>query len=238
MKTKIYWAVLSSAIVLAMTACGTISPPLQSTSETTTTIATAESLPDSAASSEAESTVDEEQVKSNTFIAEFFDSNISFVDVSGIVTESLKSCSFETEIDNTNGIQKISLKGSNGGGMIDVLCIDLSQSDLDYDMEYILESFGDYYFGQTSAQMSGITEDDFVSSYQMTSSVVSKCKYQRYGSVQKSDGMATQFGYTETYAVLNENKLTVVSGAFLSSDMMERQSFSQLMAKFAENVKY
>ena len=191
MKTKIYWAVLSSAIVLAMTACGTISPPLQSTSETTTTIATAESLPDSAASSEAESTVDEEQVKSNTFIAEFFDSNISFVDVSGIVTESLKSCSFETEIDNTNGIQKISLKGSNGGGMIDVLCIDLSQSDLDHDMEYILENFGDYYFGQTSAQMSGITEDDFVSSYQMTSSVVSKCKYQRYGSVQKSDGMAT-----------------------------------------------
>lgn len=238
MKTKIYWAVLSSAIVLAMTACGTISPPLQSTSETTTTIATAESLPDSAASSEAESTVDEEQVKSNTFIAEFFDSNISFVDVSGIVTESLKSCSFETEIDNTNGIQKISLKGSNGGGMIDVLCIDLSQSDLDHDMEYILENFGDYYFGQTSAQMSGITEDDFVSSYRMTSSVVSKCKYQRYGSVQKSDGMATQFGYTETYAVLNENKLTVVSGAFLSSDMMERQSFSQLMAKFAENVKY
>ena len=238
MKTKIYWAVLSSAIVLAMTACGTISPPLQSTSETTTTIATAESLPDSAASSEAESTVDEEQVKSNTFIAEFFDSNISFVDVSGIVTESLKSCSFETEIDNTNGIQKISLKGSNGGGMIDVLCIDLSQSDLDHDMEYILENFGDYYFGQTSAQMSDITEDDFVSSYQMTSSVVSKCKYQRYGSVQKSDGMATQFGYTETYAVLNENKLTVVSGAFLSSDMMERQSFSQLMAKFAENVKY
>ena len=238
MKTKIYWAVLSSAIVLAMTACGTISPPLQSTSETTTTIATAESLPDSAASSEAESTVDEEQVKSNTFIAEFFDSNISFVDVSGIVTESLKSCSFETEIDNTNGIQKISLKGSNGGGMIDVLCIDLSQSDLDHDMEYILENFGDYYFGQTSAQMSGITEDDFVSSYQMTSSVVSKCKYQRYGSVQKSDGMATQFGYTETYAVLNENKLTVVSGAFLSSDMMERQSFSQLMSKFAENVKY
>ena len=238
MKTKIYWAVLSSAIVLAMTACGTISPPLQSTSETTTTIATAESLPDSAASSEAESTVDEEQVKSNTFIAEFFDSNISFVDVSGIVTESLKSCSFETEIDNTNGIQKISLKGSNGGGMIDVLCIDLSQSDLDHDMEYILENFGDYYFGQTSAQMSGITEDDFVSSYQMTSSVVSKCKYQRYGSVQKSDGMATQFGYTETYAVLNENKLTVVSGAFLSSDMMERQSFSQLMSRFAENVKY
>ena len=70
------------------------------------------------------------------------------MDVSGIVTESLKSCSFETEIDNTNGIQKISLKGSNGGGMIDVLCIDLSQSDLDHDMEYILENFGDITSGR------------------------------------------------------------------------------------------
>ena len=236
MKTKIYWAVLSSAIVLAMTACGTISPPLQSTSETTTTIATAESLPDSAASSEAERTVDEEQVKYDTFIAEFFDSNICFADTSALVTEAMKGCSFETQTDSSNGVQNISLKGSNGGGMIDVLCIDLSQSDLDYDMEYILESFGDYYFGQTSAQMSGITEDDFVSSYRMTSSVVSKGKYQQYGSVQKSDGMATQFGYTETYAVLSENKLTVVSGAFLSTDMMERQSFSQVMGQFRECV--
>ena len=150
----------------------------------------------------------------------------------------MKGCTFESEKDDSNGVQNISLKGKNGGGTVDVMCIDLSQTQLDYDMEYILENFGDYYFGQTSAQMSGITEDDFVSSYRMTSSVVSKGKYQRYGSVQKSDGMATQFGYTETYAVLSENKLTVVSGAFLSSDMMERQSFSQLMSRFAENVKY
>ena len=237
MKTKIYLAVLSAAIAITMTACGTISPPLQTATETAITT-TAESLPDSAASSEAESTVDEEQVKSDTFIAELFNSNISFTDVSPIVTEAMKGCSFETEKDASNGVQKISLKGKNGGGMIDVLCIDLSQSNLDYDMDYILENFGDYYFNQTSAQMSGITEDDFVSSYRMTSSVVSKGKYQRYSSVQKSDGMATQFGYTETYAVLSENKLTVVSGAFLSSDMMERQSFSGLMSKFANNVKY
>ena len=237
MKTKIYLAVLSAAIAITMTACGTISPPLQTATETAITT-TAESLPDSAASSEAESTVDEEQVKSDTFIAELFNSNISFTDVSPIVTEAMKGCSFETEKDASNGVQKISLKGKNGGGMIDVLCIDLSQSNLDYDMEYILENFGDYYFNQTSAQMSGITEDDFVSSYRMTSSVVSKGKYQRYSSVQKTDGMATQFGYTETYAVLSENKLTVVSGAFLSSDMMERQSFSGLMSKFANNVKY
>ena len=237
MKTKIYLAVLSAAIAITMTACGTISPPLQTATETAITT-TAESLPDSAASSEAESTVDEEQVKSDTFIAELFNSNISFTDVSPIVTEAMKGCSFETEKDASNGIQKIMLKGKNGGGIVNVLCIDLSQSNLDYDMEYILENFGDYYFGQTSAQMSGITEDDFVSNYRMTTNVYSKGKYQRYGSVQKSDGMATQFGYTETYAVLNENKLTVVSCAFLSSDMMERQSFSQLMSKFAENVKY
>ena len=233
---KVFSAAILTAIAMTMTACGTISPPLQSTSETTTTTATAESLPDSAASSEAERTVDEEKVKSDIFIAEFFDSNISFTDVSPIVVEAMKGCSFENEIDNSNGVNKVNLNGKNGGGMIDVLCVDLSQSQLDYDMEYILENFGDYYFGQTTAQMSGITEDDFVSDYRMTSSVVSKGKYQRYGSVQKTDGMATQFGYAETYAVLSENKLTVVSGAFLSSDMMERQSFSQLMTKFAENL--
>ena len=235
MKTKVITAFLA-VFMLAMTACGTISPPIQ-TVETTTIPITAESL-DSAASSEAESTVDEEQVKYDTFIAEFFDSNICFADTSTLVTEAMKGCSFETQTDSSNGVQNISLKGKNGGGMIDVMCVDLSQSDLDHDMEYILENFGDYYFGQTSAQMSGITEDDFVSSYRMTSSVVSKGKYQQYGSVQKSDGMATQFGYTETYAVLSENKLTVVSGAFLSTDMMERQSFSQLMSQFVENVKH
>ena len=235
MKAKVMTAILAT-IMLTMTACGTISPPIQNAVTETTATTTAESIHDSAASSEAERTVDEEQVKYDTFIAEFFDSNICFADTSALVTEAMKGCSFETQTDSSNGVQNISLKGKNGGGMIDVMCVDLSQSDLDHDMEYILENFGDYYFGQTSAQMSGITEDDFVSSYRMTSSVVSKGKYQQYGSVQKSDGMATQFGYTETYAVLSENKLTVVSGAFLSTDMMERQSFSQVMGQFRECV--
>lgn len=238
MKEKII-AVISATLALTMTACGTISPPAQTQTETTTiTTATSESIPDSDASSEAERIVDEEQVKSDTFIAEFFDSNISFADVSGIVSEAMKSCSFKNETDSSNGIQKITLTGKNGGGTIEVLCIDLSQAQLDYDMEYILENFGDYYYGQTTAQMNGITEDDFVSDYRMVNSIVSKGKFQHYGSIQKTDGMASQFGYTETYAVLNENKLTVVSGAFLSSDMMERQSFSQLMSNFEGNVKY
>ena len=227
--------ILAALSAVILTGCGNISPPFKAEQTTVTTAAPTVSA---AASSEAESTVDEEQVKHDTFIAEFFDSNICFVDTSTLVTEAMKGCSFDNDTYNSNGVQKITLKGTNGGGTIDVMCVDLSQAQLDHDMEYILENFGDYYFGQTSAQMSGITEDDFVSNYRMTSSVVSKGKYQRYVSVQKSDGMATQFGYAETYAVLNENKLTVVSGAFLSSDMMERQSFSQLMSKFAENVKY
>ena len=225
--------ILAALSAVILTGCGNISPPFKAEQTTVTTAAPTVSA---AASSEAESTVDEEQVKHDTFIAEFFDSNICFVDTSTLVTEAMKGCSFDNETDNSNGVQKITLKGTNGGGTIDVMCVDLSQAQLDHDMEYILENFGDYYFGQTSAQMSGITEDDFVSSYRMTSSVVSKGKYQQYGSVQKSDGMATQFGYTETYAVLSENKLTVVSGAFLSSDMMERQSFSQVMGQFRECV--
>lgn len=236
MKTKVMSTILA-AIMLTMTACGTISPPIQN-AVTETTMVSADSLADSSVLSESDSNTNEEQIRTNTFIAEFFDSGISFADTSKFVTEVMKSCTFESETDSSNGIQKISLKGKNGGGVLNVMCIDLSKSNLSYDMEYILENFGDYYFRQTSSQMNGITEDDFVSNYRMTSSVVSKGKYQHYSSVQKTDGMASQFGYTETYAVLNENKLTVVSGAYLSTDMMERQSFMQLMVKFAENVKY
>lgn len=236
MKTKVMSTILA-AIMLTMTACGTISPPIQN-AVTETTMVSTDSLADSSVLSESDSNTNEEQIRTNTFIAEFFDSGISFADTSKLVTEVMKGCTFESETDSSNGIQKISLKGKNGGGVLNVMCIDLSKSNLSYDMEYILENFGDYYFRQTSSQMNGITEDDFVSDYRMTSSVVSKGKYQRYASVQKTDGMASQFGYTETYAVLNENKLTVVSGAYLSTDMMERQIFSQLMAKFAENVKY
>ena len=230
MKNILILAALSAVI---LTGCGNISPPFKAEQTTVTTAAPTVSA---AASSEAESSLEDEKIKTDTFIAEFFDSDISFVDTSELVTEAMKGCSFDNEIDNSNGMQKITLKGTNGGGSVEVMCIDLSKSGLPYDMEYILENFGDYYFGQTSAQMSGITEDDFVSSYRMTSNVVSKGKYQRYASIQKTDGMASQFGYTETYAVLSENKLTVVSGAFLSTDMMERQSFSQVMGQFRNCV--
>ena len=234
MKTKVMSTILA-AIMLTMTACGMISPPIQN-AVTETTMVSTDSLADSSVLSESDSNTNEEQIRTNTFIAEFFDSGISFADTSKLVTEVMKGCTFESETDSSNGIQKISLKGKNGGGVLNVMCIDLSKSNLSYDMEYILENFGDYYFRQTASQMNGITENDFMSNYRMTSSVVSKGKYQRYASVQKTDGMVSQFGYTETYAVLSENKLTVVSGAYLSTDMMERQSFSQVMGHFRECV--
>lgn len=234
---KVFLSIFLTAIAMTSTACGTISPPVQTQTETAVT-EPVEYVTDSSVSAEAADNSEEEQIKSNTFIAEFFDSNIMFTDVQKIIDDSLKECAFEKQAEASNGIQKISLKSSNGGGILNVMCIDLSQSSISYDLEYILENFGSYYFGLTSAQMNGITEEDFVSNYRMINSVLSKGKYQRYSSVQKTDGMAAQFGYTETYAVLSEGKLTVVSGAFLSSDMMDRQNFMRLMARFAENVKY
>ena len=75
--------------------CGNISPPFKAEQTTVTTAAPTVSA---AASSEAESTVDEEQVKHDTFIAEFFDSNICFVDTSTLVTEAMKGCSFDNEL--------------------------------------------------------------------------------------------------------------------------------------------
>lgn len=234
---KAYLAILSAAVAMTATACGTISPPVQNLPETAVTEA-AEPTTEPTVPAETVDKSEEEQIKSNAFIAEFFDSNIMFTDVQKLADDSLKDCSFEKQTESSNGIQKISLKSANGGGILNVMCIDLSQSSISYDLEYILENFGNYYFGLTSAQMNGVTEDDFVSNYRMLNSMLSKGKYQRYSSVQKTDGMAAQFGYTETYAVFTDSKLTVVSGAFLSSDMMDRQDFMRLMERFAENISY
>lgn len=234
---KAYLAILSAAVAMTATACGTISPPVQTPPETAVTEAV-EPTAEPTVPAETVDRSEEEQIKSNTFIAEFFDSNIMFTDVQKLTDDSLKDCTFEKQAEASNGIQKISLKTANGGGILNVMCIDLSQSSISYDFEYILENFGNYYFGLTAAEMNGISEDDFVSNYRMINSVLSKGKYQRYSSVQKTDGMAAQFGYTETYAVLADSKLTVVSGAFLSSDMMDRQNFMRLMARFAENIAY
>ena len=116
MKNILILAALSAVI---LTGCGNISPPFKAEQTTVTTAAPTVSA---AASSEAESTVDEEQVKYDTFIAEFFDSNICFSDTSALVTEAMKGCSFETQTDSSNGVQNISLKGKNGWAAITALC--------------------------------------------------------------------------------------------------------------------
>lgn len=246
---KRYAAIAAAIFMMSLTACGTFAPP-QAT-ETTTTTTTAEvttvshvtTVPED--SSEPATTTratmsekEKKQLAANTFIAEFFDSAITFEDKAGLVKECLKTCPFEHSEESTNGLQRISLKGDNGSGTIDVLCIDLSASDLDYDLGYIVSTFGDYYYGFTVGNMQGVTEDNFTTNYRLTNTVVSKGKYQQYGSLQKSDGMANQFGYTETYAVLVNDQLTVVSGQFLSTDMMERQSFTGLMTEFKEKIPF
>ena len=71
-----------------------------------------------------------------------------------------------------------------------------------------------------------------------SNTVVSKAKYQQYGSMQRSDGMTMQFGYAETCAALVDNKLMVVSGQFVSTDMMDRQTFSRLMTAFREKTPF
>ena len=111
MKNILILAALSAVI---LTGCGNISPPFKAEQTTVTTAAPTVSA---AASSE------DEKIKTDTFIAEFFDSDISFVDTSELVAEAMKGCSFDNEIDDSNGVQKITLKGTNGGGSIEVMCI-------------------------------------------------------------------------------------------------------------------
>ena len=154
------------------------------------------------------------------------------------VSEVIKKSGFENTVKSTNGVQKITVKADNGSGVIDVMTIDISACDFTYDQGYIAEAFGAYCYGQTVGSMQGVTEDNFVSNCRMVNTVVAKAKYQQYGSVQKSDGTATQFGYAETTVVLVANKLTVVSGQFLSTDMMERQTFTKLITSFREKVAF
>lgn len=98
---KAYLAILLTAIAMTSTACGTISPPVQTQTETAVT-EPVESVTDSAASAGTVDDSEEEQIKSNTFIAEFFDSNIMFADVQNLVSESMKNCSFENKAETSN----------------------------------------------------------------------------------------------------------------------------------------
>lgn len=245
MKSNIRAAVAAIFITAALTGCGTIKPPAIDTTVTTVPVTTETTTAEpttvaetTEAPTEPPMTEEEKrQLEQSTFIAEFLGSQIKFEDTAGITDEVIKKTDFECE-SAKNGTEKITVKGKNGGGKIEVSVMDISASTLKNDVENVLGRYGDYSYEQITAGMNGINSVDFTSNYRMITSVVSKGKYQRYGAIQKTDGMSTQFGYAEVYAVLRDNKLTVISGQFLSTDMTERQNFSELIRQLEEKVEY
>lgn len=241
MRNNIKTAIAVMSIAAALTGCGTIKPPTIDTAVTTEPV-TATEVTTAAATvpvtTEAPMSDEEKsQLEQTTFIAEFLNSQIKFEDTAGITDEVIKKSDFECE-SAKNGTEKIIVKGKNGGGVIEVSVMDISASSLKNDIENVLCRYGDYSYEQIKGGMKGINAEDFNTNYRMITSVVTKGKFQRYGAIQKSDGMSAQFGYAETYAVLRDNKLTIISGQLLSTDMTERQNFSELIKQLAEKVEY
>lgn len=247
MRNNIKTAIAVMSIAAALTGCGTIKPPAIDTAVTTepvttevetTTIETTTVPATTEAPTEPPMTEEEKrQLEQSTFIAEFLGSQIKFEDTAGITDEVIKKADFECE-SAKNGTEKITVKGKNGGGKIEVSVMDISASTLKNDVENVLGRYGDYSYEQIKGGMKGINAEDFNTNYRMITSVVTKGKFQRYGTIQKTDGMSTQFGYAEVYAVLRDNKLTVISGQLLSTDMTERQNFSELIRQLEEKVEY
>lgn len=241
MRNNIKTAIAVMSIAAALTGCGTIKPPTIDTALTTEPV-TATEVTTAAATvpvtTEAPMSDEEKrQLEQTTFIAEFLNSQIKFEDTAGITDEVIKKSDFECE-SAKNGTEKIIVKGKNGGGVIEVSVMDISASSLKNDIENVLCRYGDYSYEQIKGGMKGINAEDINTNYRMITSVVTKGKFQRYGAIQKSDGMSAQFGYAETYAVLRDNKLTIISGQLLSTDMTERQNFSELIKQLSEKVEY
>ena len=241
MRNNIKTAIAVMSIAAALTGCGTIKPPTIDTAVTTEPV-TATEVTTAAATvpvtTEAPMSDEEKrQLEQTTFIAEFLNSQIKFEDTAGITDEVIKKSDFECE-SAKNGTEKIIVKGKNDGGVIEVSVMDISASSLKNDIENVLCRYGDYSYEQIKGGMKGINAEDFNTNYRMITSVVTKGKFQRYGAIQKLDGMSAQFGYAETYAVLRDNKLTIISGQLLSTDMTERQNFSELIKQLAEKVEY
>ena len=237
---KTILAVIAALILTFGTSCGYIGQE-QPTETTTTTELTIPTMPTQESSltmplmtseTKPTTTKSESELKKeamDTFLAEFYSSKISFVDVSKIVAEVVKTSPLDHKEEYKSGQQIITVKGKSGGGNIDIMRIDLTKSGLDYEVEYLLTTMGDHYYDKTINGIKGIKKKDFSSNYKMTSTVVAKGKYQQYASAQKTDGTANQFGYVESYAVIADNKLTVVTGHFVSTDISERQNFCKLL---------
>ena len=213
MRNNIKTAIAVMSIAAALTGCGTIKPPTIDTAVTTEPVTATEVTTAAAtvpATTEAPMSDEEKrQLEQTTFIAEFLNSQIKFEDTAGITDEVIKKSDFECE-SAKNRTEKIIVKGKNGGGVIEVSVMDISASSLKNDIENVLCRYGDYSYEQIKGSMKGINAEDFNTNYRMITSVVTKGKFQRYGAIQKTDGMSTQFGYAEVYAVLRDNKLTVI----------------------------
>ena len=231
-KTMIIAAVLSAII---LSSCGNIGP-VQNTVTTTTVTTAAESEAEEYAT--PEETQAREKLRKDTFIAEFWGQNISFGDTDALVKTATKDSSFEIADEKTSNQQKLAVKSKSGTGSVDVMSIDMSKAQLGYSLSYILTTFGDNYHSYTIEALDGVTAENMISENSTMNVVVSKGKYSRSCSIQKTDGKGSHYGYAETVVIVKENKLTLISGSFISADMMDRQGFASLIKKLADNVEY
>ena len=238
---KAFIAAVAAILIVLMSSCGYIGGDQTPTETTTTTELTIPTMPteqntftapELTTETTTTTTKSEAELKKlamDTFLAEFYSSKITLEDTSKLVSEVVKTSALDHKEESKSGQQIVTVKGKSGSGNIDVMRIDLTKSGLDYEVEYLLTTMGDHYFDKTINAVKGISKKDFSTNYKMTSKVVSKGKYQQYASAQKTDGTANQFGYVESYAVIADNKLTVVTGHFVSTDISERQSFCKLL---------
>ncbi len=233
MKKTIMIAAALSAILLS--SCGNIMPP-QAAVTTTAITTSAESEAKEYAT--PEETQAREKLRKDTFIAEFWGQNISFKDTAELIKDIEKGTSFEVASEKTANQQKVSVKSKSGTGTVDVMSIDMTKAQLGYSLSYILTTFGDNYHSYTLDALDGVTAENIISENSDMSVVVSKGRYSRSCSIQKTDSSGSHYGYAETVVIIKENKLTLISGSFISADMMDRQGFSSFIRKLSGNVEY
>ena len=224
---------LTAVIAIVLAGCGQITPPENMAAVTTTAVSDSSQGVDSSISSPEETQAKEKQRK-DTFIAEFWGQNISFVDTTELVKTSTDNSSFEIASERSGNQQKLGVKSKSGAGTVDLMCIDMSKVQLGYSLSYILSTFGDNYHSYTLDAIDGITSENLISE----NVIVSKGRYSHSASIQKTDNSGSHYGWAETVIIIKENKLTLISGSFISTDMMERQSFASLIRNISESVDY
>lgn len=227
---------IAALSLILLSGCGNISPPSTDISAPAVTT-TAESGSDESYATPEETQAKEKQRK-DTFIAEFWGQNISFVDTTELVKASTGNSSFEIASERSGNQQKLGVKSKSGAGTVDLMCIDMSKAQLGYSLSYILSTFGDNYHSYTLDSIDGITSENLISENSEMNVIVSKGRYSHSASIQKTDNNGSHYGWAETVIIIKENKLTLISGSFISTDMMERQSFASLIRNISESVDY